>query len=244
MIVKFFKLSFLFLLIFLALVQNPARAGVMTKMVEVDSECSRELDVMRVELDETKASNISLSERINKLLNDNIVLTSENKALKEKNAVLSSQIAGLKQTNSELAVKIEELKNQVESQSLAQNQIIQNPPSISEDEEVELVSQKHFSNYLWPFVAVPIGAIAGTLRGASFKSIEYSDNASVKMPDTIPTTFVAKIGGLVLGTLTGAVTGFIKGVVNGVNYGFTDPLSTKSISLDGDFASDWDPYKI
>jgi len=229
-VIKFFILvSFL--------LASPVKAGVMSKMVEVDSECSRELDVMRVELDEIKSNNLSLSERINQLLNDNILLTAENKTLKEKNNLLSSQIAVLNQNNQDLAVKIEDLKTQVETQTALAN------AQASADQQTEK-SQKDLSNYLWPLVSVPVGAVAGTLRGANVKGIEYSDSASAKVPDTVPTMFVAKIGGLVVGSVMGAVTGLLKGVVDGLRYGFTEPYSTKSVSLDGKFVSDWNPYKI
>jgi hypothetical protein len=237
-IMKVFK-TFLLLSFLLA---GPAHAGVMTKMVEVDSECSRELDVMRVELEEVKASNLTLSDRINRLLNDNILLTAENKTLKEKNAVLSSQIAGLKQNNLELASKIQELKSQVEAQAITPS--VAAPIQENEDLKNKIVSKKSVSNYLWPVVAVPLGAVAGSLRGLAIKGFEYSDTASSNVPKTIPTLLVAKIGGLLIGNIAGAVTGLIRGVVDGVKYGFSDPYSPKSVSLDGDFASDWDPYEI
>jgi hypothetical protein len=224
------------------LLARPAHAGVMTKMVEVDSECSRELDVMRVELDEVKANNLNLSDRINRLLNDNILLTAENKNLKEKNAVLITQMAGLKQNNLELASKIQDLKTQVEAQALTSNLTVpaQEPYELNDKSS----SKKSASNFLWPVVSVPLGAVAGTLRGSAAKGIEYSDTASINAPKNIPSLLVAKIGGLLIGNIAGAVTGLIRGVVDGVKYGFSDPYSTKSVSLDGDFASDWDPYEI
>lgn len=219
------------------LLASPVKAGVMSKMVEVDSECSRELDVMRVELDEVKSNNLSLSERINQLLNDNILLTAENKTLKEKNNLLSSQIAVLNQNNQELAVKIEDLKTQVETQTALVN------AQVTAQQQADK-SKKDLSNYLWPLVSTPVGAVAGTLRGASIKGIEYSDSVSSNVPDNIPTVFVAKVGGLVLGSVLGAVTGLLKGVVDGLRYGFTEPYSTKSVSLEGKFISNWDPYKM
>jgi hypothetical protein len=207
-------------------------------MVEVDSECSRELDVMRVELDEVKANNLSLSERINQLLNDNILLTAENKILKEKNNLLSSQIAVLNQNNQELATKIQDLKTQVEIQTT-----ISNPPVVIPQEQSKK-SEKNLSNYLWPLVSTPLGAVAGTLRGATFKGLEYSDSASSKAANNIPSVFVTKVGGLIVGNVLGAVTGLVRGVIDGVRYGFSEPYSTKSVSLEGRFASDWDPYSI
>jgi hypothetical protein len=240
---KVFWVLVLFINLFIA---NPVFAGVMTKMVEVDSECSTELDVMRVELDEVKASNLSLNDRINRLLNDNILLTAENKSLKEKNAVLTMQISGLKQNNAEMTNKIQELKTQFEAQALAQSALAKQVSlNSNEDEEsVEVPKNKNISNYLWPVVSAPLGAVTGTLRGAMNKSIEYADNASIEAPKNLPSSLVAKIGGLVVGNIAGAVTGLFRGFVDGIRYGFSDPFSAKSVSLDGDYASDWDPYQL
>lgn len=240
------KVFLILVLLINLFITNPVFAGVMTKLVEVDSECSTELEVMRVELDEAKTNNLSLNDRINRLLNDNILLTAENKSLKEKNTVLTMQINSLKLNNADMATKIQELKTQVEEQALAR--VAPAKPTslnINEDEEsTEPPENKNLSNYLWPVVSAPLGAITGTLRGAMNKSIEYADNASIEAPKNLPASLIAKIGGLVVGNITGAVSGLFKGFVNGVRYGFLDPFSAKSVSLDGDYASDWDPYQI
>ncbi len=94
-----------------------------------------------------------------------------------------------------------------------------------------------------PVVGIPVGAVAGTVRGMTSKGLEYTDS----FPGHLGLGIIGKIigipAGLAVGGVTGGVTGLVKGSVTGLTEGIHHPLSEKSMSLDGDFV-DYDPYTI
>jgi hypothetical protein len=104
-------------------------------------------------------------------------------------------------------------------------------------------ADKGILSIVGPIVSIPVGAGAGLLRGTITGGTHYADTVSDGIGGGVIGKLIGVPTGLVLGGVTGGVTGTVKGVVDGLVLGVEHPLTSKSMSLDGDFM-DFDSYTI
>lgn len=92
-------------------------------------------------------------------------------------------------------------------------------------------------------VGTPVGAVSGAMRGALSKGVVYSNNINEKLNVGLAGNLVAVPLGLISGFTLGSVSGLAKGAIDGVHYGYEQPFTLKSLSLNGELL-DFDPYAI
>jgi hypothetical protein len=107
----------------------------------------------------------------------------------------------------------------------------------------QVKAEAGWASIIGPIVGVPVGGVAGLVRGAFSKASEYSDTFSESLGGHPLSKIVGIPTGFVTGAVTGSVTGLLKGVLDGVVLGITEPLSPESGSLQGDVL-DYEPYNI
>jgi hypothetical protein len=100
-----------------------------------------------------------------------------------------------------------------------------------------------WTSIIGPIVGIPVGGVAGLLRGSFSKASEYSDTFSESLGGSSLAQVVGIPTGFITGAATGGITGLLKGVVDGAVLGITEPLSPESGSLQGDVL-DYEPYDI
>lgn len=240
---KLLKLSISTLLIINFIVPLKALAGANTKLVEVGSEEREALEECMVGLEQCIEEKDKMEKTLKSRIDD---LLTELSGVKAENTDLKKQISVLQSDNSLLVKKIEELKKSVAEKK----EPVQPSPK---KEEVKKVKASEGStgktgfclackvgNVIGPIAAVPIGAVAGTVRGATNKSAALADKSSEALGNSLPGQLTSKVGGGLIGAVFGAVTGLFKGIFNGFRYGLTDPFSAESFSLAGDF-KDYNP---
>lgn len=215
-----------------------AKAGVVTgELVEVDSEASKELDAYRVKLDECDSEKYRLELR-SKDLDDKIAaLAARMKALASDNDKLNTELAALKNENKILlAERIQKLEDTTKAETAAP---AKKKAVVKSDDTCESHPVK---SPLGVIVGTPVGTVAGAVRGAITKGVATSDTMQEKLGDNIASQFVSKTVGFVIGTIPGLLTGLVTGFIDGIKYGWCEPFTAKSISLEGDFVNDWDSY--
>jgi regulator of replication initiation timing len=214
----------------------PARAGVMTKLVEVDKQepkvdCCPELDECEAENEKLVSQNNDLKSRIQKLMGELTEVREENLQLKRE--------------NSELTTKLEELRKSVVTKKEVVTEevkpVVKKEPSKYAKKDSGTCLACHVGNLIGPVFSTPVGGVIGTVRGSVTKGSQYANSASDAMGGSLPAKVVGNLGGGIFGLVTGAVSGLVKGIVNGVRYGFTRPFSAESFSAEGPFA-EFDTY--
>ena len=90
-------------------------------------------------------------------------------------------------------------------------------------------------------IGAPVGAVAGLLRGATAKGVDYSKSFPDELGGGHVGTLLGTPIGFVTGVATGGVNGVLNGLVKGIRTGISAPLSKERMSITGDFI-DYDPY--
>jgi len=240
---KLVKLSVCALLALNFIFPAQVLAGVVTNMVEVGTEEREVIEECMVGLeeciDEKDRIEITLKSRIDQLM-------AQLNQIKSSNSNLQKQVGDLRSDNSVLARKIDELKISVtEKKEVAKTTKVITKKAAKTTEA--RTATTHFclackvGHVIGPVLAIPVGAVVGTVRGATNMGVEFSDKGSDALGESLPGQLVGKIGGGAIGAVFGAVAGMFKGLFNGIRYGFTRPFSTESFSIDGDYATDFDP---
>lgn len=208
-------------------------AGALTKMIEVEPEARQELEANRVKLQQCLDAKAKLSTENSDLKNRIAALMKSVNENKVDTKPYESKIASLTKKNTDLESQLSKLKA-----SLAEK------PEPKEVKLVDVDNETPIDNILWPIVATPIGLVTGTVRGAMNKSMQYTNSAADYMGPSLPGRLIGTIGGMLVGNVTGAVTGLIRGIYDGIVTGYKEPLSSESVSMAGDYASDYDPYEV
>lgn len=229
-----------------------AKAGIATEMVEVGEEDREVLEQCLIGLEECVDEKEKLAGEAKDLKSRLGKLMSELTQQKEEKAKLKDKIASLKDNEKTLEDRIKDLKKQVSEKKVIE--IVKEVPAKSSgvlkaktEDDTTCVACKTVDvvgRGLGGIVATPVGAVVGTLRGATNKSIEYSNKGSKALGNNIPGQLIGKLGGGALGFVAGAVSGIFKGLFHGLWYGVSRPFSNKSFSTEGKFATEYDPYKI
>jgi regulator of replication initiation timing len=223
MIKKFFSV----LLVLLLVSSLPAKAGVMTKLVEVDEQEPVVVETCCPELDDCEKQNSDLKSRIQKLMGELSTVREENVRLKQENSDLTKKLDELRRSVTKKEV-VQEVKKEIVQQPVTKAKYAKN------DSGTCLACK--VGNVIGPVFATPVGGVMGTVRGSVTKGAQYANGASEAMGGSLPAKVVGNLGGGLFGFLTGAVSGLVKGIVNGVRYGFTRPFSSESFSTAGPFA--------
>jgi len=235
---KVVKLSLAALLVLNFALPMQVLAGASTKMVEMGSEERQALEECMVGLEECIEDKERIQSSLNSRIND---LMAQINQFKSENSNLQKQVGDLRMDNTVLVKKIEELKT-----SVTEKVVTEAPKPVKETKSAK-ESGSGFclackvGNVIGPVVALPIGAVAGTVRGAANKGTAAADKGSEIMGESLPGQLAGKLGGGILGTVYGAVTGLFRGLYNGLRYGFTRPFSAESFSLADEFVAGFNP---
>lgn len=237
---KFSKLVLAFLLMVSVLFPTLARAGVVTgELVEVDEELNQELEAYRIKLDECESDKYKLEARAKDLDSKIASLAAKMKDLAGNNDKLSAELNKLRSENQSLSSRIANLQTETAKAPEPTPQ----PKKKAVVKSGDTCDVHPIKSPLGVIVGAPVGTVAGVVRGAVTKGIETSDAMQESLGDNIPSQILSKTVGFVFGTIPGVVTGLISGLVDGIKYGWCDPFSARSISLEGDFVGDWDSYE-
>lgn len=96
---------------------------------------------------------------------------------------------------------------------------------------------------LGPVFAVPIGTVAGVLRGGVSEGVHHADTVSTSLGDGVIGKIIGTPVGLTVGLATGGIFGGLNGALTGITTGLDKPFTTTSMSLDGNFI-DYDAYSV
>lgn len=146
----------------------------------------------------------------------------------------------------------QEARAQAEAQEapeeVVQQEVPATPKVAEKREPVNLAPKsKHASDLirkiLGTIVAVPVGSVAGLVRGGVSKGGELAESFSDSMTSELAGNLVGKPGGVIVGGVSGAVAGLLNGAVTGATEGWENPFTKASFSLDGS-VSDYDPFEF
>lgn len=240
---KLVKLSLCTLLVLSFIFPAQVLAGANTKMVEVGTEEREALEECMVGLEECIEEKDRIETSLKSRIDD---LLAQLNQIKSSNSSLQKQVGDLRSDNSVLARKIDELKT-----SVTEKKEVRTETTTKEVKTSKVKSAKtedgtfclacKVGNVIGPVFAMPIGAVVGTVRGATNQGVSLADKGSDALGESLPGQLVGKIGGGAVGAVFGAVAGMFKGLFNGIRYGFTRPFSAESFSLAGDYATGFDP---
>lgn len=235
---KVVKLSLAMLLVINFAIPMQVLAGTSTKMVEMGSEERQALEECMVGLEECIEDKERIQSSLNSRIND---LMTQINQFKSENSNLQKQVSDLRMDNTVLVKRIEELKTSVaEKVATEAAKPVKETKKVKESGSGFCLACK-VGNVIGPVVALPVGAVAGTVRGAANRGTAYADKGSEIMGESLPGQVTGKLGGGILGTVVGAVTGLFRGLYNGLRYGFTRPFSSESFSLAGEFIDGFNP---
>jgi len=241
-------------LVCLALSVNSVMAGGLPRsMRDVSSDLRNELDRARMDADEYKTMYFEQQAESKKLRSD---LDSANQKCNDcyrDKAVLDGTVSSLRNENQDLNRKVGEYKAKAEmatapaviASAVTEKQALRKPEGskVADDKEMDL-----FHRVFGTLVGVPVGIAAGApigaVRGSLNKAIDYSDEFSEYMGPGILGLAAGNVSGLAVGAVSGAISGAAKGFVSGVKYGYSSPFSAQSVSLNGKFAKEYDPYNF
>jgi hypothetical protein len=234
-------------LVFLALgSQHSAFAGGLPRpMTDLSSDLRNELEHARLNADEYKNLYLDQQAEAKKLRTD---LDSANQKCNDcyrDKAQLDGSMASLRGENQELNRKVGEYKAKADLLAAAPAVV---PAKIEAKPEVAKVYEDSgiFHRVFGTLVGVPVGIAAGTpigaVRGSLSKAIVYADGFSEYMGPGLLGEAAGNVSGLSVGAVAGALSGAAKGFTTGVKYGYLQPFSARSVSLDGGFINDYNPY--
>jgi hypothetical protein len=234
-------------LVFLALgSQHSAFAGGLPRpMTDLSSDLRNELEHARLNADEYKNLYLDQQAEAKKLRTD---LDSANQKCNDcyrDKAQLDGSMASLRGENQELNRKVGEYKAKADLLAAAPAVV---PAKIEAKPEVAKVYEDSsiFHRVFGTLVGVPVGIAAGTpigaVRGSVSKAITYADGFSEYMGPGLLGEAAGNVSGLSVGAIAGAFSGAAKGFTTGVKYGYLQPFSARSVSLNGGFINGYNPY--
>lgn len=242
-------------LVCIGLSVNSVMAGGLPRSVrDVSSDLRNELDRARMDADEYKNLYFEQQAESKKLRSD---LDSSNQKCNDcyrDKAILDGTVSSLRNENQDLNRKVGEYKAKAEmatapaviASAVTDKQTVRkvsDSKSVEDDKEMGL-----FNRVFGTLVGVPVGIAAGApigaVRGSLNKAIDYSDEFSEYMGPGILGLAAGNVSGLAIGAVSGALSGAAKGFVSGVKYGYSSPFSAQSVSLNGKFAKEYDPYNF
>jgi hypothetical protein len=228
-------------LVFLALgSQHSAFAGGLPRpMTDLSSDLRNELEHARLNADEYKNLYLDQQAEAKKLRTD---LDSANQKCNDcyrDKAQLDGSMASLRGENQELNRKVGEYKAKADLLAAAPAVV---PAKIEAKPEVAKVYEDSgiFHRVFGTLVGVPVGIAAG--RGSLSKAIVYADGFSEYMGPGLLGEAAGNVSGLSVGAVAGALSGAAKGFTTGVKYGYLQPFSARSVSLNGGFINGYNPY--
>ena len=241
-------------LVFLALgSQHSAFAGGLPRpMTDLSSDLRDELERARLNADEYKNLYLDQQAEARKLRTD---LDSANQKCNDcyrDKAQLDGSLISLRGENQELNRKVGEYKAKADLLAITPPvapKVELKPEVAKADEECVGCSGANCSilhRVFGTLVGVPVGIAAGTpigaVRGSISKAITYADGFSEYMGPGLLGEAAGNVSGLGVGSVAGAFSGAAKGFTTGVKYGYLQPFSARSVSLNGGFINGYNPY--
>jgi hypothetical protein len=233
-------------LVFLALgsQQSAFAGGLPRPMTDLSSDLRNELERARLNADEYKNLYLDQQAEARKLRTD---LDSANQKCNDcyrDKAQLDGSVASLRGENQELNRKVGEYKAKADLLAITPPVApkVELKPEVAEADEDTSIFHRVFGT----LVGVPVGIAAGTpigaVRGSVSKAITYADGFSEYMGPGLLGEAAGNVSGLGVGAIAGAFSGAAKGFTTGVKYGYLQPFSARSVSLNGGFINGYNPY--